>query len=234
MNLTEAVKHHPLFSGLTKSEIETILSCFHFKAKEYTKNEYILMEGDHVVNIGVILHGTVLMEKNDQFGNNYFFTELREHEIFGEPFMGQSVQNTTVNYKAMTGCRILIFPYQEIWKPCQHNCSCHHVFTQNLMNLLAAKTRTLLTKIEILSKKSLRDRILTFFTIARDHQDIIQNHTAYSFSGTLQNNQLILNLNRTELAEYLGVNRSALVRELGRMQAEGIIAVSKNIYTILP
>lgn len=228
MNQSELVKHHPLFSGLSISEIETVLSCFHFQNKEYSKNEYILMEGDHVLYVGVILHGTVLMEKNDLYGNSYFFTELREHEIFGEPFMGQNIQNATVNYRAMTNCRILIFPYHEIWKSCQNNCNAHRIFTQNLMNLLAAKTRTLLAKIEILSKKSLRDRILTFLNNAKNNQDIIKRHTA-----SLNKNQLTVNLNHTELAEYLGVNRSALVRELSRMKEEKIILLEKNVYTLL-
>ena len=128
----------------------------------------------------------------------------------------------------MTNCRILIFPYHEIWKSCQNNCNAHRIFTQNLINLLAAKTRTLLAKIEILSKKSLRDRILTFLNNAKNNQDIIKSHTA-----SLNKNQLTVNLNHTELAEYLGVNRSALVRELSRMKEEKIILIEKNVYTLL-
>lgn len=233
MNQVELVKHHPLFSELSVSEIEKLLNCFHFKNRNYTKDEYILMEGNPVIYIGVILHGTVLMEKNDLYGNNYFFTELREHEIFGEPFMGQTSQNSTVNYKAMTNCQILIFPYQEIWKSCQENCFCHQVFIKNLMNLLAIKTRTLLVKIEILSKKTLRDRILTFLNIAKNNQDFNKTPDRLNNNQTRNENRIIINLNHTELSEYLGVNRSALVRELSRMKEEGIIKIDKNVYTLI-
>ena len=233
MEYIESSIHHPIFQGLDKHEIERIYNCFNFNSKQFNKNEYILLEGDAVIFIGIILHGTVLMEKNDSYGNNYFFTELSEREIFGEPFMSNTLQNATVNYKAMTNCLILFFPYQSIWNYCSINCNAHKIFTQNLMNLLAHKTRTLLAKIEILSKKSLRDRILTFLTIAKSNQDIIDNRYQILNDSILQKNQFSLNLNKTELAEYLGVNRSALVRELARMQNEHIIKIEKNIYTII-
>lgn len=233
MEYIKSAKNHPIFQGIGEEDIQQIFNCYHFISKEFSKNEYILLEGDHVVYVGIILHGTVLMEKNDSFGNNYFFTELREHELFGEPFMGKDLQNSTVNYKAMTNCVILFFPYQEIWKKCNKNCNANQVFTQNLMNLLAHKTRTLLTKIEILSKKSLRDRILTFLFIAKTNQDITDNRYHVILNDKLEENQLSLNLNKTELAEYLGVNRCALVRELSRMQKDNILRIEKNMYTIL-
>lgn len=225
------LKQHPIFKRMNEEEITKILNCFSFNKKEYARDEYILLEGDPVQLIGIIIHGTVLMEKNDLYGNSYFFTELREHEIFAEPFMDTMIQSSSVNYKAMTQCSILFFHYRDIWRPCEQNCPCHSIFTENLMNLLAMKSRSLLAKIEILSKKSLRDRILTFFNIICHHNhitDIRENH----MPDNLEFNQFFIPYNHTEMAEYLGVNRSALVRELKRMKEEGIIDYEKNIYTL--
>ncbi len=228
------LKNHPLFYRMEKEDILKILSCFSFNEKNFAKDEYILLEGYPVQLIGIIIHGTVLMEKSDMFGNHYFFTELREHDIFAEPFMGSVVQLSSVNYKAMTNCSILFFRYKDMWQPCEYNCSCHSIFTENLMNLLAMKTRTLLAKIEILSKKSLRDRILTFFNNVYydydSHQmDLKDSNSPYKLSD----NQFFIPYNHTELAEYLGVNRSALVRELKRMKEENMIDYNKNTYTLL-
>lgn len=236
METIKQLENHPLFYRMEQEDIVKILSCFSFKEKNFTKDEYILLEGYPVQLIGIIIYGTVLMEKSDMSGNRYFFTELREHEIFAEPFMGSVVQLSSVNYKAMTNCSILFFRYKDMWQPCEYNCSCHSIFTENLMNLLAMKSRILLAKIEILSKKSLRDRILTFFNnvyydnIYHDNvMEIKDSNSPYKLS----NNQFFIPYNHTELAEYLGVNRSALVRELKRMKEENIIDYKKNIYTLL-
>lgn len=232
MEILTQLKNHPIFNRMEKEDILKILSCFSFKEKTFEKDEYILLEGYPVQLIGIILKGTVLMEKSDMFGNNYIFIKLQEHEIFGEPFMGSVVQPSSVNYKAMVDCSILFFRYKDMWQPCEYNCACHSLFTENLMNLLAMKSRTLLIKIEILSKKSLRDRILTFFNNVYQHNHIMEmndNHISYK----LDKNQFFISYNHTELAEYLGVNRSALVRELKRMKDEKIIDYNKNIYTLL-
>lgn len=225
------LKYHPLFESMTEEQIHTILTCFSFTHKAFTKDEYILLEGDPVRSVGIIIHGTVLMEKSDYYGNNYFFTELREHEIFGEPFMDSTIQISSVNYKAMTNCSILFFQYKDMWRPCQKNCICHSIFTENLMNLLAMKTRSLLAKIEILSQKSLRDRILTFFNILYHHNHIV-GMRKNPVPSSLKPNQFFIPYNHTEMAEYLGVNRSALVRELKRMKEENLIDYEKNVYTL--
>lgn len=232
MNYIKSIKNHPIFLGIEPDEIQILLQCLHFKKKDYKKDEYIIMQGDPVEFIGVIVYGTILMEKNDTYGNNYFFTELRERELFAESFMGTMIQNSSVNYKAMTNCSILLFPYKLVWQSCSKNCSFHTIFTENLMNLLALKTRILLAKIELLSKKSIRERIITFLNMIRTDQDMIGFHNIVQ-PNNLKENEVFIPLNRTEIAEYLCVNRSALVRELSKMKAENIISIEKNIFCIL-
>lgn len=232
MNQIFQLKYHPLFDRMSEEEIKKILSCFSFIQKSFSKDEYIFLEGDPVPIVGVLIHGTVLMEKNDRYGNSCFFTELREHELFAEPFMDSTIQSSSVNYKAMTNCSVLFFRYRDMWRPCEHNCPCHSIFTENLMNLLAMKSRSLLAKIEILSKKSLRDRILTFFNILDRSSHIVGMREDTPPAG-LSENQFFIPYNHSEMAEYLCVNRSALVRELKRMKDEKIIDYEKNVYTLL-
>lgn len=226
------IQHHPIFEGMTEEEISLIMKCFQFTKKEYMKNEYIILEGDEVQSVGLILKGTVLMEKDDPFGNNYFVTELREREIFAEPFMGSYIQHSSVNYKTLSNCSVLFFQYQSMWKPCNKNCPCHSKFTENLMNLLAMKTRSMMAKIEILSKKSLRDRILTFLHIIKTHQDIVGFHVEFS-SHQLKENEIFVPFNHTEMAEYLCVNRSAFVRELSKMKKEGVIGYEGRAFRLM-
>ena len=243
MKHPELLLHHPLFNNMNTTEIEQILSCFSFIERKYSKDDYIVLEGDTISNIGIILHGIVLMEKNDLYGNNYFITQLREYEIFAEPFISNNLLNSTVNYKAMTNCQILLFQYRDLWVPCDKNCRCHRIFTENLMNLLAIKTRSLLSKIDIISKKSIRDRILTFLYVMKENQNLSNNkNMAYSeyvsvkhatiLNHFLNNEEIFIPFNHTEMAEYLCVNRSALVRELSKMKAEGLLTYKGNVFKL--
>jgi CRP-like cAMP-binding protein len=226
-----SIRRHPLFYGITEEEATSLLSCFCFTEKYYTKDTYIILEGDLVQSIGIILQGKMIMEKNDLYGNNYFLTELRENQIFGDTFMNHFIQPSSVNYKAVTDCSVLFFQYKHLWHFCDKHCHAHAVFSENLMFLLAEKTRSLLAKIEILSKKSLRDKILTFLYLLQANQNItgFQDKTP---DPSLNSNQVLLPFNQTELAEYLGVNRSALSRELKKMKEEHLIYYEKRLYTI--
>ena len=232
MERFDLLRRHPLFSGIDDNGMRQLFTCFAFRYVNFQKDEYIVLEGDPVTYVGLVLSGTVLMEKNDSQGNNFFFTEIRINELFGDAFISSHVWSSTVNYKAMTDCTVLIFQYRNSRSYCQKSCPCHLIFAENLMYLLALKTRTFLAKIEILSTKSLRDRILRFLHIMEEYPDIIGLRGSRRQQGSLQKNQVFVPLNHTELAEYLGVNRSALVRELGRMKKEGLLEMQGHIYTL--
>lgn len=232
MDYSGRLQHHPLFSGMEREEIRQVLSLLHVQEKQYQREEYIYMEGDRIRQVGVILDGVVLMEKNDPYGNSYFFTQFRELDIFGDPFISTHILASTVNYRAQTDCTILFFPYQQIWSTGSGRSAGLPIFTRNLMGLLALKTRSLLVKIEILSCRSIRERVLTFLTIIKQSPFSVL-HSRQHQPEDLSPNQVFIPYNHTELAEYLGVNRSALVRELGRMRQEGILSCNKNIYTVM-
>ena len=236
-------KDHALFSGLSYEEIERIWKCFRFTARHYRKNEYIMMEGDEVRLIGIIVSGDILLEKEDRFGEGCFFLKLQAGELFGDMFIGEQIHKSTINYRALSDCEVVLFQYRTLWEGrkltacmfsdgatqkeqgiARHICDCHLRFIENLTGLLAVKTRRLLAKVEILSTPSLRKRILTCLRVMGERQGIREPETnAYTVT---------LPFHKTELAEFLCVNRSALMRELSKMKAEGILACEGNCYTV--
>ena len=193
-----------------------------------------MLEGDSIEQIGIIVQGIVIMEKNDTLGNRYVYTELNHQDLLGDPFMDKSFQKSFVNYKAITNCTILFFPYQLIWQSCKNNCICHAKFTENLLYLLAYKTRNMMLKIEILSKTKIRDKILTFLTIANTYDNMLSYEKISTKLNENYNkedyNVIVIPFNRTEMAEYLCVNRCSLVRELASMKKEGILSFERNTF----
>ena len=172
------------------------------------------------------------MEKEDLNGNSYCFRTLQEDEIFGDPFLGREPIECSVNYRALTDCDIIYFGYKELFTLCSKHCKCHKIMAENLAFLLSQKTRSLLAKIEILSKKSMRDRLMTFFAL------VSRDAAMYGMNAEIVSNpengeyKLLIPYNHTELAEYLCVNRSAMIRELHRMQEEGILHCAGKAYTV--
>nr|WP_243167837.1 Crp/Fnr family transcriptional regulator [Anaerocolumna cellulosilytica] len=183
----------------------------------YKKDEYIILAGNTIDFVGLILEGRVFMEKVDYYGNKYFYTEIKETNTFGEVFIRPMAGNCTVNYKAATESSILFIHYDKLLKSCRKECSSHKQVIDNLINLLAGKNRMFMEKIEIISKKSLRDRILTYLALLMEKS----NKTTVRSP-----------LNRKEMAEFLCVNRSAMIRELKRLKEEEIIDYYSNSFII--
>ena len=232
MTIEEKLVNYPLFKGISAPEVRQLMTCINFVQRNYKKSAYMLMEGESVKRVGVILKGTVMMEKEDLFGNIYFFRTLKQDEIFGDPFLAREPIDCTVNYRAATDCEIMYFNYQDLFTLCSKHCRCHKVMAENLAYLLSQKTRSLLAKIEILSKNSLRERILTFFALVSKHILLYGIEAQVVEDEALGLTQVVIPYNHTELAEYLCVNRSAVVRELHRMEDEGILTCEGKTYTI--
>lgn len=218
INMEYDIMNHPLFEGVDPQEMNKLLECLVTYTKNYQKNEYILQEGTAVNFIGVLISGSVFMEKEDYSGNIYFYTEIPKDYLFGEVFICPQLLNSTVNYRANTDCTILFIRYDSMLHVCCKSCKGHQQLNTNLINLLALKCRSLLEKIEVISKKSIRERVLTYLELQAQKE---------------HSKEVISPLNHKELASFLCVNRSAMVRELHQMKEEQLIEYNRNKYTLL-
>ncbi len=215
--MIEYLEKHPLFSGIDKDDIKKLLNCLTVNKKSYRKDEYIIKIGSDINDIGLPLTGRIFMEKEDYSGNHYFYTEIQQDYLFGEVFICPDSCSSTVNYRAITDCTILFIKYDTILHTCKNNCRCHQILIGNLINLIAFKSRCLMDKIEIISKKSIRERIMTYLSLLSQKQ---HSHVVTS------------PLNHKELAGFLCVNRSSMLRELNYMKEANLIDFNRNTYTI--
>lgn len=208
----------PIFSGISKDHLGPMLKCLHATEKKYKKNEFIFLEGENVAYIGVILSGQVNMLKEDFGGQLSVLAVMRNSELFGETFVCGSRQDTTVSFQAAAPTRALLLPFHRVLNVCSNNCAFHHQVITNLVRLIADKNMLLLQKVEISSKKTLREKILTYL---------------YFLKGQQHSNYIECPLDRQELAGFLNANRSSLSRELSLMQEEGILEYDRNLFHLL-
>lgn len=208
----------PLFMGIREEDLPIMLDCLGAYKKNYQKGEMILLESNQVRSIGVIISGIVHMVKENAEGGQVLLVSMTEGEFFGESFSCGSRQAASVSFQAASHCQVLFLPFYKVVHSCKTSCIFHHRLIENVVRLIGDKNVRLMQKIEILSQKTLREKILSYLQYRMEEQ------------GT---GSVILHLGRQSLADYLCADRSALTRELARMQEDGLIRYEKNTFEIL-
>ena len=212
----DAIKSNPLFNGVAFSDFERMFSCLSARTAKYKKGEIILLSGNTVSFVGLIISGSVKVIKEDMDGRLTILTELLVPDIFGEVFACAGVAHSPVTVEASSDAEILLIDYKKIISTCSSACPFHAKLVENMLGLLANKNLMLNQKIEILSKRTTREKLLCFFDMQRG--------AAKRFT---------IPFNREELAHYLCVDRSAMSNELSKMRDEGLIQFQRNEFVIL-
>ena len=217
-DLAKEARGLPIFDGIGENELKAMLHCLQAIERTYKKNEFILLEGENVAYIGVILSGQINMLKEDFGGQQSVLAVMGDKELFGETFVCGSRQDTTVSFQAAVPTRALLLPFHRVLNVCSNNCAFHHQVITNLVRMIADKNMLLMQKVEISSKKTLREKILTYL---------------YFLKGQQNSNYIACPLDRQEMASFLNANRSSLSRELSLMQEEGILEYDRNMFHLL-
>lgn len=208
----------PIFRGIREEDLPAMLNCLGSFQKQYQRGDIILLESNEVRSVGVILRGSVHMVKEDSEGEQTLLIVMRKNELFGESFSCGSHSDAHVSYVAASRCTVLFLPFHKVIHSCKMNCTFHHRLIENMVRLIGDKNVQLMHKIEVISKKTLREKILTYLQQQSDEQG---------------SSQFTLPFGRVELARYLCADRSALTRELSSMQRDGLIRYEKNTFQLL-
>ena len=197
---------YPLFRNLQSSALEEILQCVHVQYRSFPKGYYLAMTEDEIRYIGIVCKGSVQM------------VHMRPGELFGETFVCSALFASKVSFVTAEKTEILFLNYDRVMHTCSLTCRYHHRLIENMLQCIAEKNMRLMEKIEIVSKKTLRDKLMTYLSFEAQKQ------------GT---DYFTIPLGRMELAEYLCADRSAITRELVSMQEDGLITFEKNQFRIL-
>lgn len=179
-------------------------NCVNIKHKSYYYNELITRYSNNKKQIFYINHGNALIMKHDKDGNTIMLRDLKENDIFSNLFY-QGIDDDIYVTSNSTIAEISIIDYSAIIKDCSKECPYHNRFVLSLFELLIEDNRQLNIKIELLSNKRVRDRII-FFLKQRAKNNIFKVTTSYK-----------------AIAEYINVDRSNLMRQLNNMENEGLL-----------
>jgi len=216
LNKTYKYDDIPLFQGIARDELEKMLDCLSARVARYNKGRFILTAGDDIKSVGIILSGVVQIIKEDADGNSVIITEINARGLFGESFACAGVAKSPISVAAAEDAEIMLIDYRRIVASCTSSCPFHTKLIENMLKLVAQKNLLLNQKIDVLSKRTIRGKVMCFLEAAGGGPG-----------------PFTIPYNREEMAQYLCADRSALSYELCRMRDEGIIKFSRNTFEIL-
>ena len=200
-----------LFQGMNDKEYIGLINCLSPQIKHFSKNETIFFTGDSVQQIGIILCGTAHAYLEHINGEQTIMSILTPMKVFGEILVSTRTQQSPVTVCAVSDVTAAFIAYQKICSMCEAACTAHRVFLQNLLKVIGDKYFHSFDRINILREKTLRSKIMAYL---------------YSLSDRGKITEVTIPFTKTMLADYLLSNRSALSKELRKMERNGIIVVN--------
>ena len=214
----EILKKCPLFDGIEEESLLRMLTCLGARIEFFDKKYTIFAEGSSAKYIGVLLDGSVQTVLVDFYGNRSIVDECHSGELFAEEFACSEIESFPVSVIANKPSTVMLLDCSHILHTCQNNCGFHQRLIFNLMRGLAKKSISFHKRIEITSKRSTREKLLTYLSIVAKQC----GKTTFDIP-----------FDRQELADYLEVERSGLSAEIGKLKSEGVIDNRKNTFTLL-
>ena len=212
------LKKCPLFEGIGDNELLSLLGCLTAKVDFFDKKYTIICEGNSARYIGIVLSGGVQIMQVDYFGNRSIITEIGKGDMFGEAFACAEIGKIPVNIIATEPSEIMLIDSRHILQTCSNACGFHQKLIFNLMKDLAVKTLIFHSKLDIISKKTTSEKLMAYLMNEAKRQGKNSFHIPFD---------------RQELADFLGVDRSGLSVEIGKLKRAGIIDSHKNYFAIL-
>lgn len=206
-----------LFKGTSEDEVKSMLQCMKAYTKRFQKGEYIYRMDSLVKEIGLVLSGNVRIERDELWGDRSILSYLSAGQVFAEAYACAFNQPLMVNVISATDSEILFLNIDQIFSSCPTGCQFHGKLVKNLLSVMAQKNLSLSQKINDITPKSIRGRLMSYLTCQ------------YAKKGTPD---FEIPFNRQQLADYLCVDRSSMSNELSKMQREGLITFEKNRFSL--
>ena len=214
----EILKKSPLFFGIDDESLLTMLACLGAKIDNFDKKYTVFREGSSAKYLGIVLSGEVQILNTDYFGNRNILSIIGQSELFAEAFAAAGVTSMPVSVIASKESEIMFIDCAHILHTCQNGCGFHHQLIYNLMKDLADKSIMFHKKIDIISKRTTREKLLSYLMLCSKES----GKTGFTIP-----------FDRQELADYLGVDRSGLSVEISKLRNEGILESRKKYFKLL-
>jgi CRP-like cAMP-binding protein len=203
----------PIFRGITENEAEDLLKRIHFQIKSFSKDDVVVVAGEPVLNLNIIISGSVRGEMIDYSGKTIKIEDIEAPKPLATAFLFGKENKFPVTVTANNDVKLLSVPVSEFLKILQLNLQ----ILKNYLNSISSRAQFLSQKLHFLSFKTIRAKVAQY---------LLQQAGEKFHSVELRNTQ-------QQLADLFGVTRPSLARVFGEMQKEGIIRIKNKTVTLL-
>lgn len=207
-----------IFDGINEKCIENFIKCSKAKVERYKKGDIILDFTSSKSTFGIIKNGLAHIEQISVSGNRSILEQLESGDMFCNHLSGSFFMPSAINVVAKKDCDVLIMNMENITKMCSNACEYHSKILENIINIMSQKIIAVNRKLEIISARSIREKLMNYFT-----------YIIYNGNGKSGN----IPFNLTMLADYLCIDRSAMMREIKKLKEDKIISLEGKKITLL-
>ena len=197
-----------LFQCVSAHDCSRMLECMKAQKRSFYAGEEIYSFDTARKSVGILLNGQAAVVRYEYNGTRSILENLSPKSIFGEDLSFIPSGDSCIAVVCQTDCQVLFIDA----------CSCHTQLIRNLLQLLSDKTRALSERVEVLSQRSIREKLMCYFM---------------QLAAGKNSNTFELPFTMIDFADFLSVNRSAMIRELGKMKKDGLIQISRRTVTLL-
>ena len=208
----------PLFAGIDGEDLEGMLRCLNAQSRRVSRGQTVFHEGDEARWVGIVLEGEVQIFRDDYDGSRSLLGRAGPGQLFGEVFACAGVETLPVTVEATREGVILLADCRRVLTVCRSACAFHNRLINNLLQVVAEKNLQLNRKIECMSARTTRDKLMAFLL---------------SEAKTHRSREFDIPFDRQALADYLGVERSAMSTELGKLVRDGVIQCDRRHFRLL-
>ena len=218
MDITQ-IQTTVLFRGMSTAETNDALNALSAREKSYRKGDVLLLAGDTTDEMGLVLEGSVTIESNDIWGNCTVLSLIEPGGFFAETYAYLSNEMLLVDVTANENCRILFLRIGSVQNlSAEDTSSWQKKLISNLLTISFHKNLILSGRSFHTAPKTVRGRLMSYLNAVSLKQGSTEFDIPY---------------NRQQLADYLNVERTALSKELSKMQKDGILITKKNHFKLL-
>ena len=217
-NCLDVLKTVTLFKGIEESDLKPLLSCLRSKIVHFDKGQTVFSCGEGIKQFGIVLLGQVQVVQDDYYGNRTILAQIDAGNLFGESFSFAAIKKLPVSVIASAESTLLFIDSHRLAVPCGKACGFHNKLIENMLMIVSTKNIALTQKIEFTSKRTTREKLLAYLSAVATE------------SGS---SSFCIPFDRQALADYLGVERSAMSAELSKLRDDGILRFHKNQFELL-
>lgn len=211
------LKRTKLFAGVGDEDILSMISCLGASLRSYRRGEYVLRQGERISDILVLVEGSLHIQKDDYWGNRSILGHIGVGEIFGEAYAASESGTLLNDVVAMEDSSVFFFDVKRVITTCSSACRFHSLVVQNLFFAISEKNRSLVQKLDYVSRRRTREKLISYLS-----EEAKKQNSAY----------ITIPFNRQQLADYLSVDRSAMSNELCKMRDDGLLEFDKNRFKL--